>query len=87
MKAIAPLFIVWAALLALLGLTVGASLVLTGTPSLIASLAIAMAKAGLIVWVFMQLRREGGLIRVMALGAVFWLLILLGYLVLDYATR
>ncbi|TWB12427.1 cytochrome c oxidase subunit 4 [Nitrospirillum amazonense] len=87
MRTIAPLLTVWAALLALLGLTVGASLVLTGTPSLIASLAIAGLKAALVVWVFMQLRREGGLMRVMALGAVFWLLILLGYLVLDYATR
>ncbi|MEA1648233.1 cytochrome C oxidase subunit IV family protein [Nitrospirillum sp. BR 11164] len=82
-----PLLAVWAALLALLGLTVGASLVLTGTPSLVASLGIATAKAALIAWVYMRLRREGGLLRIMALGAAFWLLILLGYLALDYLTR
>lgn len=78
---------VWGALLAFLALTVGASFVLTGTASIVVSLGIAFAKAALIFWFFMQLRSEQGLIRVFALGAGVWLLILFGLATIDYATR
>jgi cytochrome c oxidase subunit 4 len=79
------LLLTWAALMALLALTVGASFALTGIPSLAAGLGIAALKATLILWVFMHLAETNGLLRVVALAAFAWLAILfalggLGYL-------
>jgi cytochrome c oxidase subunit 4 len=71
------LFVTWAALLVLLALTVGASFVFTGAPSLAAGLGIAAAKAGLIYWVFMHLSEDTGLLRVVAIASFAWLGILL----------
>jgi cytochrome c oxidase subunit 4 len=79
--------LVWIALMALLALTLAASFVLTGRASLAASLGIATGKAALILWVFMGLREESGLVRLAALGAVVWLMILFGLVLVDYTTR
>jgi cytochrome c oxidase subunit 4 len=81
------LVLVWAALLALLAGTVAASYVLTGPLSVAVSLGIASAKAALILWFFMGLRREGGLVRLFAVAATAWLAILLLLLSIDVATR
>jgi cytochrome c oxidase subunit IV len=81
------LLIVWAALLGLLALTVAASYLVTGPLSAAASLLIALAKASLVFWFFMHLREERGLVRLFAVGATAWLLILLLLLAADYATR
>ncbi len=70
------LLLTWIALVVLLALTVGASFVLTGPPSLAAALLIAFAKAALILWIFMHLREISGLLRVFAVAAAAWLLIL-----------
>jgi cytochrome c oxidase subunit 4 len=82
-----PLLLAWLALMALLVATVAASFVLSGPISLATSLAIALAKAALIFWFFMHLREEGGLLRLVAIGAGAWLLILLLLSLTDYATR
>ncbi len=79
--------LVWAALLGLLALTVGASLILTGPASLAAGLGIALAKATLIYWFFMHLREENGLARIAATGAVLWVAILFLLSGLDIVTR
>lgn len=71
------LVLTWAALMALLALTVGASFLLTGPASLAAGLGIAALKAGLILWVFMHLAEDDGLLRVVAVAAFAWLGILL----------
>ncbi len=81
------LTLVWAALSALLASTIGASFLLTGPASAAVSLAIAFAKAALVFWFFMQLRTEKGLVRVFAVGAGVWLLLLFALAGLDYATR
>jgi cytochrome c oxidase subunit 4 len=81
------LALVWLALLGLLGLTVAGSYALTGVASAVASLGIAAAKAVLIFWFFMQLRSEKGLVRLFAVGAAVWLMILLVFVTLDTATR
>jgi cytochrome c oxidase subunit 4 len=81
------LVFVWSALVGLLLVTVGASFVLTGQVSLMTSMAIALAKAALIFWFFMDLREQGGLIRLIAIGAGAWVLILLVLTFLDYFTR
>jgi cytochrome c oxidase subunit 4 len=87
MAAIRPLLLVWAALLALLALTVGASFLLAGPASLVTGIAIAAAKAALIYWVFMHLRRERGLVRLVAWGVLAWIAILFVMTQLDTATR
>jgi cytochrome c oxidase subunit 4 len=71
------LLLTWAALMTFLALTVGASFALTGPPSLAASLGIAALKAALILWFFMHLAEDNGLLRVVALAAFAWLAILL----------
>ena len=81
------LAIVWAALMALLALTVAGSFTVTGAASAVVSFGVAGTKVALIFWFFMQLRTEKGLIRVFAVGAIAWLLILLTLATVDYATR
>jgi cytochrome c oxidase subunit 4 len=81
------LAIVWLALLALLALTVAGSFTVTGAANVVVSFGVATAKVALIFWFFMQLRTEQGLIRVFAVGAIAWLLILLTMAAIDYATR
>jgi cytochrome c oxidase subunit 4 len=81
------LAIVWLALMALLALTVAGSFTVTGAASAVVSFGVAVAKVALIFWFFMQLRTEKGLIRVFAVGAIAWLLILLTFAAIDYVTR
>lgn len=52
-----------------------------------ASLAIAVAKLGFIVWFFMRLREHRGLIRVFAGAGLCWLAFLVILSLADYATR
>lgn len=81
------LVLAWAALVALLGLTIAASFVLSGPFSIAAAIGIALAKAAVIFWAFMHLRQESGLLRLAAVGALVWLMILLVLSGVDYATR
>jgi cytochrome c oxidase subunit 4 len=80
-------FLVWIALLSLLALTLGASFVLTGPPSLIAGLVIATIKVSLVFWFFMQLNHETWFHRLSAIGAIAWLVILVTLSLTDYITR
>jgi cytochrome c oxidase subunit 4 len=81
------LVLVWAALGALLALTVTLSFLPMGVWRLPASLAIAAAKGGLIVWFFMELRGAGGLTRIAALVSLLFLTLLIGLPGLDEAIR
>jgi cytochrome c oxidase subunit IV len=87
MAGIRQLILVWLALMVLLGVTVAASFYLTGALSVAASLSISLVTAALIFWFFMDLRRESGLIRIFAVGAAAWLIILLLLASADYLTR
>lgn len=78
--------IVFAALLVLLILTVGAHLVELGVFSLIIALTIAIVKAVLIMLYFMHVRFSSRLTWVFAGAAFLWLAILLTTLG-DYITR
>lgn len=87
MKEVRTILLVWAALLALLALTVAASFAPLGRALPFVSYGIAVAKTALVVWVFMELRVRGGLQRI-ALGVGFvWLAILLLLLFADTLTR
>jgi len=79
--------VVWLALLLLLAISVAGSFVFTGAVNLAVSFGTAATKAGLILWFYMHLREEGGLPRIMALGAIAWLAILLLLTGADYGTR
>jgi cytochrome c oxidase subunit 4 len=81
------LVFVWLACMALLIATVAASLSHLGPIKPVLSLLIATTKAGLILWFFMHLREVTGLVRLFALGALFWLAIMFGLTINDYATR
>jgi len=79
--------IVWAGLLALLAITVAASFARLGALSPVVSFGIATLKAALICWFYMNLRQESGLIRIVAIGAAAWLLLLLSLSGVDVLTR
>src|SRR5262245_34631233 len=78
---------VYCALLALTATTVGMSFIEVGRWHLPISLAIAAAKALLVLLFFMHVIYGERLIWVAALGAVLWLLIMLALTLADYLTR
>jgi cytochrome c oxidase subunit 4 len=87
LRSLHPLVLIWLILLLLLAGTVGASFLFAGMLGLAVSLTIAAAKSGLIYWRYMHLNEEPPLLRVAALAAVAWLMILLIFLSLDELTR
>lgn len=78
---------VWLALLALLGASVTAAMLVPGPTGHGLVLMIALAMAGLIFAWFMGLRTADGLLRVFALAAFLWLALLMGITLLDYIER
>jgi cytochrome c oxidase subunit 4 len=81
------IWLCWAALVLLLATTTGAAFLPLGRLNLFVALAIAAAKALLVLIVFMELRRSSGLVRAFAVAGFFWLLILLTLTSADYLTR
>jgi cytochrome c oxidase subunit 4 len=77
----------WLALLALLALTCASSYIAMGAFNIVVNLAIASVKALVVALVFMQLRTERPLIRVVAVVGVIWLAILAGLSATDFAAR
>lgn len=77
----------WIALLLLLAVTVGVAFLPIGSAKIWLGYAIATAKAGLILWFFMELRRESGIARLAALAGFVWMAFLLILTAADYMTR
>jgi cytochrome c oxidase subunit 4 len=77
----------WAALLALLGLTVTLAYQPLGAFNTPAALAIAGVKALLVAAVFMELRERGPLVIAFAAAGFFWLAILFWLGGADFLTR
>jgi len=78
---------VWLALMALLTGTVGATFLPLGPWLAPINLAIAFAKAALIYWFFMHVREQKWLGRLVAVAAMGWLLLLVGFTQADVLTR
>jgi cytochrome c oxidase subunit 4 len=78
---------VWAALLALLALTVASSFVRLGGGNAVINLFVAGAKALLVATFFMHLRDRPALVRLAAGVGVVWLMILVGLSLSDFLTR
>lgn len=81
------LLLVWAALLALLAITLGAAFLPLGPARPLVAYGIATLKAGLIGWWLMDLRRESGLARLVAVAGFVWLAFLLALTAADLLTR
>jgi cytochrome c oxidase subunit 4 len=77
----------WIALLVLLGLTCGSAYLALGALNTWVNFGIATAKALLVAWIFMHLKRSSPVVRLFAAAAFVWLLILAGLSAADYATR
>lgn len=83
----ATLFATYLALLGLLAFTALASSLSPTWLSNSLSLFIALAKATLILLIFMELRYRSARYRVVALAGLFWLFFLLAITMSDYLTR
>ncbi len=79
--------IVWAVLMVLLALTVGAAYLPLGAGNMMIALLVAIAKACLVGIFYMHLRWSSSLSRIFAIAGLFWLVILLGGTVSDVVTR
>ena len=77
----------WIALLVLLALTCGSSFIAMGQWNLAVNLAIAAAKALLVVVVFMRLAKSAPMVVVVALVAAFDLALLVVLSLPDFAVR
>ncbi|WP_442219993.1 cytochrome C oxidase subunit IV family protein [Rhizobium sp. 2YAF20] len=86
-RALHPLLLVWFLLLLLLTATVAASFLFSGIVGFAIGVSIAAVKAGLIYWRYMHLDEEEPLLRIAALAAAAWLMILLVFLCADDLTR
>jgi len=78
---------VLAGLLVLLLLTAGAHYLFAGKVSLIIAMLIAIAKAAMVVCVFMHLKYESAVVRIFAAAGVFWLALMVLFTVADVLTR
>lgn len=78
---------VWLVLLALTGLTVGVTRVELGGVKVAAALAVACAKAGLVIAVFMHMKYEGRLLRWLLFLALLTLAIFIGFTFFDVLYR
>ena len=79
--------LVWAGLLTLLALTLGSAYVPLGWLNSVINLAIAVAKALLVMIFFMHLRSSHYVLRLAAAAGFFWLAILIGLTLTDFLAR
>ncbi len=78
---------IWLVLLVLTGLTVGITRVELGGMKVVAALAIACVKAGLVIAVFMHMKYEGRLLRGLLFLALVTLAIFIGFTFFDVLYR
>jgi cytochrome c oxidase subunit 4 len=86
-KETGPLLLTWLALMALLAITVIAALAPIGPVKGAINIAAALTKAALVYWVFMHLKEVSGFLRIAAVGAALWILILGAMTFTDIVTR
>ena len=78
---------VFVTLMVLTGVTVWVAFFDLGVFNNIVALLIAFTKASLVVWIFMGMRNGSPLARLMAAGALLWLVFLFGLTLVDYWSR
>src|SRR5436305_11787640 len=81
-------YLVFAALMVLLIVTVGATYIPWGSRiSIVIAMAIAIVKATLVVLYFMHIRGSSRLTKVFVVAGLAWLSILMGMTLIEYHTR
>lgn len=75
------------ALLVLLGLSAGSALLKLGPFNTVANLGIAVAKALLVLAIFMRLKTDNALLRIVASVGFAWLAVLIALSLADVLTR
>lgn len=78
---------VFIALLVLTAVTVWVAFQNFGALNNVVAMAIAVVKAGLVVWFFMHVKYAGRLVRLVVVSGFFWLLLLFVFTLADYFTR
>jgi cytochrome c oxidase subunit 4 len=76
-----------AALLVLLGLSAGSALLQLGVFNTVANLGIAVAKALLVLTIFMRLKTDNALLRIVASAGFAWLAVMVALALTDVLTR
>lgn len=77
----------WLALMVLLALTTGLAFAPLGSATLFVSLSIAVAKALLVLLLFMEVKGGNALVRAFAAAGFFWLGIMIALTAADYTHR
>ena len=77
----------WIALLILLAITCGTSYIPLGPFNFVINMAVALAKAALVVFMFMHVTRGVPMIRLIALAGLLWLSLLVGISLVDFLVR
>jgi len=80
-------YAVFAALMVLTAVTVGAAFIDLGALNVGVALGIAVVKAALVVLFFMHVKYSSRLVQLVVLASIFWLLILFLVTLSDYVTR
>jgi cytochrome c oxidase subunit 4 len=78
---------IFLALMVLTGVTVGAAFVDLGSFNFPVAMLIAVFKASLVVWYFMHVKYQSHLTKLTVATGLFFLAILLGMMLLDYASK
>lgn len=78
---------IFLALMALTGVTVGAAFVDLGALNAPVALGIALVKATLVVLYFMHVKYNSRLTKLVVMTGLFFLVILIGETMMDYASR
>lgn len=79
--------LVWAALMLLLGATLGYAYLPEAPGKIVSGLVVAAVKAGLIAIVFMQLGKASAIVRLAAMAGLAWLSLLFLFSFSDFLTR
>ncbi|MEO6748370.1 MAG: cytochrome C oxidase subunit IV family protein [Casimicrobiaceae bacterium] len=77
----------WVALMILLALTAGSSLLPLGMFNAVSNFSIALVKAGLVLVFFMRLLRGNAAVRLAAAAGVLWLGFLVALSLVDFLAR
>ncbi|MGY3453979.1 cytochrome C oxidase subunit IV family protein [Bradyrhizobium sp. USDA 4353] len=79
--------VIWAALLALLLLSLGVAYVPMGRITVASGIVIAAMKSALVLLLFMELSKSGALIRLAAISGLVFLIAMFGLALADVLTR
>lgn len=86
-ESLRTLLLTWAALLLLLALTFASAYVHLGTWNAVVNIVIAIAKAALVMTLFMHLKDASGLTRAFGVAAFFFVILLIGLALSDVLSR